>query len=236
MQNFRRALFLGTIGSASIGLWFWHRQTAPFHATVSPQKQQTIKGWGCYPATFQPDRPDAENYQIFHRPNAQKLILGELGISFMRCNILPHSYDAAKNDGSLNANYLDQTLVRQLKMAQKFGIRKYLLTVWSPPTAFKTPPITLGRDKTGRVSRLRPEKEATYCAYVVAVLDYLTKVQKLPKPMAYSIQNEPDFAPDLWDGTQYTAKQWRRVVVQMRRALDKNGYRDVPLIGPECGS
>ncbi len=209
----------------------------PIIATVLPKPQQMIKGWGCYPSTFQLDRPNANNFHIFNRPNAQRLIFKELGMSLMRCNILPRSYDAGKNDGSLDTKYLDASLVRHLEMGRRYGVEKYLLTVWSPPALFKTPSVTTGQDpKTRQPSRLKPEREADYCRYVVRVLDYLTKQKGLRKPVAYSIQNEPGYDPALWDGVAYPADQWRRVFKAMRRALDAGGYRDVPLIGPECGS
>lgn len=211
--------------------------SGPIVATVLPQKQQVLKGWGCYPSTFQLDRPNANNFHIFNRPNAQRLIFKELGMSLMRCNILPRSYDAHKDDGSLDTRYLDASLVRHLEMARHYGVEKYLLTVWSPPALFKDPPVVTGQDpKTHRPSRLKPEREADYCHYVVKVLDYLTKQKGLHKPVAYSIQNEPGYDPTLWDGVAYPAEQWRRVFKAMRHALDAGGYADVPLVGPECGS
>lgn len=206
-------------------------------AIILPQPQQIIKGWGCYPCTYKMDRGNPQNYNIFSRPHAQRLLLKELGISFMRCNILPESYDARQDDGSLNTRYLDATLVRHLKMARHYGMTKYLLTVWSPPAIFKDPPILAGWDrKTHRPAQLRPERESDYCCYVVKTLDYLTKQQGLAKPIAYSIQNEPGAAVPLWDGTVYDARQWQRVCKMMRRALDAGGYRDVPLIGPEAAT
>lgn len=232
------------LASIVVVLLITRNKTAPLEsqtiesatAVVLPQPQQTIKGWGCYPATYQMDRPLPENFHIFNRPNVQRLIFKELGISFMRCNILPGSYDARSDDGSLDTKYLDATLVRHLKLARRYGMSKYLLTVWSPPPVFKNPPITRGQDKAGRPSRLKTEREDDYCRYVVKVLDYLTRGKRLAKPFAYSIQNEPGYDPPLWDGTAYDAAQWRRVFKMMRRALDAGGYKDVLLIGPECGS
>ena len=183
------------------------------------------------------DRGNPENYNIFHRPHVQRLLLKDLGISFMRCNILPESYDAAKDDGSLNTRYLDETLVRQLKMARGWGMTRYLLTVWSPPAIFKDPPIPEGLEqKTHRPVKLKPEREADYCRYVVKTLDYVTKKQGLAKPIAFSIQNEPGAAVPLWDGTVYDAAQWQRVCKKMRRALGAGGYCDVPVIGPEAAT
>lgn len=155
----------------------------------------------------------------------------------MRCEILAGSYDAKKDNGSLDTAYLDASLARQMQIARRFGIDKTLLTVWSPPAIFKDPPTTFGTDpKTKRPAKLRRDREDDYCRYVVRVLDYLTKIKKLPVPVAYSIQNEPGYAAQQWNGTPYEAEQWARVLVLMRRTFDRSGYKKVKLIGPECGS
>ncbi len=205
--------------------------------SISSQPQQTLKGWGIYPCTIQNDRPNAGDFTLWNRPNAQRLIFGELGMSFMRCEILAGSYNSKKDDGSLDTAYLDASLVRQMQIARRFGIEKTLLTVWSPPAIFKDPPTTFGADpKTGRPTRLRRDREEDYCRYVMRVFDYLTKTKKLAAPFAFSIQNEPSYAAAQWKGTPYDAAQWARVFLKMRRTLDENGYRKVNLIGPECGS
>lgn len=229
--------------AGAVGGVLWRRQTSkpapvPIPSvtvlTVLPDRQQTLKGWGIYPCTYQIERPNAGLYHIFDRPNVQRLIFKELGASFIRCNIYPNSYDSKKDNGSLDTKYLDAGLVRHLKLAASYGQYKYLLTVWSPPEVFKDPPTHLGVDgKTQRASVLRPDREADYCRYVVKVLDYLTKQKGFPPPIAYSVQNEPTATPVLWDGTTYTPEQWRRVTIEMRAALDKAGYKNVPLIGPD---
>lgn len=204
--------------------------------TVEPQARQTLKGWGVYPGTYQLERPNPSRYWIFDRPNAQRLIFGELGASYLRCNIYPGSYDSKRDDGSLDLKYLNASLVRYLKLARRFGHKKYILTVWSPPKAFKSPSSHLGVDpKTKAPTYLRRDREADYCRYVVRVLDYVTKVQHLPAPLAFSIQNEPGYTPTLYDGTAYSFSQWRRVTTAMRQALDKGGYKEVKVIGPDAG-
>lgn len=205
--------------------------------TVETTAQQTIKGWGIYPCTIRNDRPNAGDYTLWNRPNAARLIWKELGISFWRCEILPGSYDSARDDGALNIPYLDDSLVRQIRLADSFGRKPYMLSIWSPPASFKEPAVTFGTDpKTKKPARLRPNREDAYCRYIVRVLDHLTKARKLRAPMAFSVQNEPNYAPDLWNGTPYTPDQWQRVTTKMRRVLDESGYRNVKLIGPEGGS
>jgi O-glycosyl hydrolase len=204
--------------------------------SISPTPSHTLKGWGIFPCTIQNDRPNAQNFTIFKRPNAQKLIFGELGMSFMRCEILPGSYDEKKDNGSLDTKYLDESLVQQMNIAKRFGINKTSLSVWSPPAIFKDPPTTFGTDpKSKRVAHLKQSRELDYCRYIVRVFDYLTKTKKLTVPFAFSIQNEPNFAAGEWKGNQYAPAQWQRVFKLMRRELDNGGYKSVQLIGPEGG-
>lgn len=204
-------------------------------ATLEAQPRQTIKGWGIYPCTIQLDRPNTNNFHLFNRPNAQRLLFRELGFSFFRTEILPGSYDARRDDGSLDVAYLDASLVRWLRLARGYEHSKYILSVWSPPAPFKDPPVTRGQNK-GIAARLRPDREDDYCRYIVAVLDHLTKKRGQAVPFAFSIQNEPDAAPALWNGTVVEGEQWRRVAKKMRAALDSGGYSDVQLIGPEGGT
>lgn len=209
---------------------------APTVLTISPAPQQTIKGWGIYPCTIQNDRPDAGLFTLWHRPNAAKLIWKELGISFWRCEITPGSYNSKRDDGSLDEAYLRDSLERQLRLGASFGAKPYILSIWSPPAAFKSPPTTLGVDrKTRQVSSLRPEREADFCRFVAHVLLHI-QGHGLALPLNLSVQNEPNFASPGWNGTAYSPAQWKRVLVQMRRTLDQSGLQSVGLIGPEGGS
>jgi O-glycosyl hydrolase len=204
--------------------------------TIETTARQTIKGWGIYPCTIRNDRPNATDYTLWNRPNAARLIWKELGISFWRCEILPGSYDAGKDDGSLDIRTLDESLVRQIRLGDSFGHKPYILSIWSPPAPFKAPAITFGTDpKTKKPAHLRPDREDAYCHYIVRVLDHLTKARKLRPPMAFSVQNEPNYASDLWNGTPYEPAQWQRVTKKMRRALNQGGYSNIQLIGPEGG-
>lgn len=204
--------------------------------TVSPAPQQTIRGWGIYPCTIQNDRANADLYTLWNRPNAARLIWHDLNPTFWRCEILPGSYDATRDDGSLDRKYLDESLARQIQLARSFGQTRYILSVWSPPAPFKSPPTTRGIDpKTKRDSFLRRERESDYCRFVARVLSYL-KQKKLPLPFALSVQNEPGFAAPLWNGTAMKPEQWARLIIEMRAVLDENGFQNVQLIGPEGGS
>jgi O-glycosyl hydrolase len=235
----RLVIHLVGLGAAFISSGCRAKQPTPQTTVlrIETTKRQTIKGWGIYPCTIRNDRPNADLYTLWKRPNAQRLIFKDLGASLIRSEIPPGSYDAKRDDGSLDEKYLDASLVRQLRIAQRFGHRRYFLSVWSPPALFKSPATTLGQDpKTRREAHLRPDRETAYCRYVVRVFDYLTKRKGLAAPIAFSLQNEPNFGAPLWDGTPYGAAQWQRVALRMRRALDAGGYEKVALIGPEAGS
>ena len=211
-------------------------QPAPAVLTIDPAPQQTILGWGVYPCTIRNDRVNAELYTLWHRPNAARLIWRDLHPTFWRCEILPGSYDARRDDGSLDVKYLDESLGRQIRLGRSYGQTRYILSVWSPPAPFKSPPTTLGVDpKTKRAAVLKPAREGDYCRFVARVLKQL-QTEKLPIPFALSVQNEPDYAAPLWNGTQLTPTQWARLVVKMRAVLDENGFGKVQIIGPDAGN
>lgn len=209
---------------------------APTVLTVSPQPQQTTRGWGIYPCTIQNDRPNPNDFTLWHRPNASRLIWRELGASFFRCEILPGSYDARRDDGSLDLPYLRASLERQLRLGASFGQTKFVLSIWSPPAPFKTPPTTLGIDpKTKRASTLRREREGDLCRFIACVLLGL-KRDGCALPLALSVQNEPNYASPLWNGCAYSPTQWARVLKTLRAELDRSGLQRVQLLGPEGGS
>ena len=234
MSRFALLRFLPLIAFAIAGCAA--PKTAPAVLTIDSAPQQTIRGWGIYPCTIRNDRPNAQLYTLWKRPNAARLIWRDLGATYWRSEILPGSYDARRDDGSLDVKYLDESLVRQIKLAKSYGQTRYILSVWSPPAPFKSPATTLGVDpKTKRVAVLRPDREADYCRFIVRVLKHL-QTEKLPLPFAFSVQNEPNYAPDLWNGTQLTPAQWQRLTIEMRAELDKSGFKNIEIIGPEGGS
>ncbi len=229
LLRFLPLIFLPLVGCAA-------SKPAPAVLTISPNPQQTIMGWGIYPCTIQNARANSELYTLWKRPNAARLIWRDLNPTYWRSEILPASYNAKRDDGSLDAKYLDESLVRQIELARSFGKTYYMLSVWSPPAPFKSPPTTLGTDpKTKRTAVLRPEREGDYCRYIVRVLKHL-QTKRLPLPFALGVQNEPNYAPELWNGTRLSPAQWRRLTIEMRAVLDKNGFKNIQLIGPEGGS
>ena len=169
-------------------------------------------------------------------PNAARLIWRDLNATYWRSEILPGSYDSKRDDGSLDVKYLDESLGRQIKLAKSYSQTRYILSVWSPPAPFKTPATSKGTDpKTKTVAVLRPSREADYCRFVARVLKHLQS-EKLPLPFAFSVQNEPNYAPNLWNGTRLSPAQWQQLIIEMRAALDKSGFKNIQIIGPEGGS
>ena len=230
MRHFALAFLLPSLIGCAVP------QPAPAVLTIDAAPQQTIRGWGIYPCTIRNDRADAELYTLWRRPNAARLIWRDLNITYWRSEILPGSYDARRDEGSLDLKYLDESLVRQIKLAKSYNQTRYILSVWSPPAPFKSPATTLGTDpKTKRAAVLRPSREGDYCHFVVRVLKHL-QTRKLPLPLALSVQNEPNYAPDGWNGTQLSPAQWQRLTIRMRAQLDVSGFKNIELIGPEGGS
>jgi O-glycosyl hydrolase len=206
----------------------------PVHAEILPEKRQAIKDWGAYPAFLRTDWPSGGRHHILDKPDVQQMVYKDLGITLMRTSFFPKSYDEKKDDGTLNTAYLDQTIVAHVRTAQENGVKRYIVSIWSPPPVMKDPPIEEGRDKDGKPSRLRPEREDDYVRYVVNVLDHL-KQRGVGAPVAFSVQNELTY-PARWDGCKYEPEQYVRVVKKMRRALDAAGYKDTLIFGPESGS
>jgi O-glycosyl hydrolase len=203
------------------------RANAQYQATVSSQPQQTIKGWGVFPAW--PDWPAGED--ILKSPAIQKALYKELGITLIRVRIFHDSYNNALDDGSLDTSFLDRTLVKHLQIAKKNGITQYFTSTWSPPVPMKKCNTWKGKCPDGSANSLKPEREDDYVRYNVKVLKYL-KSKGLGLPVAFSIQNEPDAAVD-WDGCVYSKEQFQRVVKKMRAAFDANGLQSVKIHGPE---
>ena len=173
---------------------------------------------------------------LWKRPNAARLIWRDLHPTYWRCEILPGSYDAKRDDGSLDIKYLDESLVRQIKLARSYDQTRYILSVWSPPAPFKSPATTLGVDpRTKRAAVLRTDREGDYCRFVARVLKQLQN-ENLPLPFALNVQNEPNYAAQGWNGTQLSPARWQRLIIAMRAVLDAQGFSNIQLIGPEGGS
>lgn len=227
--------------------------------TVTSQTNQTIKGWGVFPAYHRATDWGAGS-SIVARPNSlgstnkiniQNALYTELGVSIVRADLSPSYYKESAPDG-LDTYYLGD-LVAHLQAAKSKGISEYMLSVWSPPWQFKTPARIEGGfwrlkgDGTNKVdwydgignnaayekvsTSLREDRESQFVTFYAKAVKYLT-TQGLDAPVAVSLQNEPRWDPP-YDGCVYAAPQYTRVAIALRTALNGEGLSSVKIIGPE---
>lgn len=164
------------------------------------------------------------------------MLLKDSGITLIRVDLQPRLYDDTNDDGSLRPSALGD-LARQIGVARDNGVPNYIALVWSAPVAMKDPPQLEGeveKDGVKVQSHLRADREGDYVAYLVNVLSAI-KAKGLPLPVGLSIQNELTSATK-WDGTVWTPEQYRRVIVQMRAALDAAEMQSVVTQGPEAAT
>lgn len=183
---------------------------------------QPITGWGCFPGFID------WGAGIGNDKKLQDEIYRDLGMTVVRVKIYPH-YD--NPDGTLNLHEIDRNIAHQIETFRSYGITKWIITTWSPPTFMKTFNDTLGI-VNGQPNRLKPEFEEAYVKFYTKVLVYLRDVKKLGTPVYATIQNEPDYAA-IWDGCPYEPEQWRRVTKKLRKALDEANLTMVKIHGPD---
>jgi len=197
-------------------------------AIISSNPSQTFKGWGF--------TPTPRYNTLVGRPQIAEAIYS-LEPDFVRFAL----DDSFKADGSINAAGVDK-LADNIKIAQEHGTQDYILSLWSPPRNFKNTRVNAGfADKNGNKrydagetrSTLLPQYEDAFVAAYVNALRALQS-QGVGLPKAISIQNEGDWSPP-WAGNRYSGEQWRRVVKLMRTELNKAGFQEVIIHGPESG-
>lgn len=189
---------------------------------LSSERRQKILGWGCFPGWV------AWDEKIGTDKTLQDAVYRELGINVVRIPVMP---EYAHRDGSLNIKLIDKYLVTQIETALRYGVRKWIVTTWSPPSFMKT--IDDDRDTVnGEANHLKPECEDDFVKYYACVLAYLRDVKSLPLPLYASVQNEPD-AMVTWPGCVYPPAQWRRVVKKFRKALDAEKLSSIKIHGTD---
>jgi O-glycosyl hydrolase len=195
--------------------------TAWFYAN----QLQEIKGWGVYPA--------AGGNPFWDAPAIQNAIYG-LGVTHIRDQIDPALYVSGTTVQNmvLNTALLNQYIAK-IQTAKSQGISAYILSVWSPPAAWKTNGSILGT-YNGVVGSLQPWAEPYFVAFVTKVMLALQQ-SSIGLPVAFSIQNEPEQAPTSYGGCSYTVAQWQQVIQDMRGSFDYNGLGSIVLFGPETG-
>ena len=211
------------VSALFIGAFQANAQT---QATVLSQDNQAIEGWGAFPSYFRRDW--GSQWHMFSRPAIASAVLDSLGLSTLRLDIQPRFYNSV-------TGLLDETqlidLKDQIKLWTVRSKTDYMISIWSPPAAFKNPAHINGTDQSGVVTNLRVDKEADYIQFIVRVLTWV-KNESLPLPVALSLQNEPTYAPS-YDGCTYDSIQYARVNINLRSALNSAGMQSVQLIGGE---
>lgn len=189
---------------------------------LSSERRQRILGWGCFPGWV------AWDEKIGTDKTLQDAVYRDLGMNVLRIPIMP---EYAHRDGSLNVELIDKYLVAQIQTALEYGVTKWIVTTWSPPSFMKT--IDDDRDTVnGEVNHLKPEYEDDFVKYYARVLAYLRDVKKVPLPLYAALQNEPD-AIVTWPGCVYPPDQWRRVVKKFRKALDAEKLSSIKIHGTD---
>lgn len=199
---------------------------AEYKASVLKENYQTIRYWGCFPSYFRSDW--GEEWHLFGRPEIQKAVFQELGVNLIRVDLQPRCYD--ETTGELNPTAMSD-LKKQLEIARSFGIKEYMISIWSPPAVMKDPPDINGRTPDGKNTSLRKDKESDFIRYCIQALKWLES-EGVGLPVAFSFQNEPTHNPT-YDACVYEGEQYVRMVKKFKKALVKNKLDTVKLIAGE---
>ena len=200
-------------------------------AVLNPQWGQKIKGWGLYPA--------GEKGGFTGYPAAQAAVYG-MHETFIRDKLDGKLYVSGTTLSNMviDTATLD-TWITKWQAAKSAGIPNLMLSIWSPPAAFKTNNSVSGDlnndhnlGDTTNVGYLRGGQETTFVFFVVKVLQYVQS--KGITPVAISMQNEPNKLVT-YDGCLYTNRysQYQYVVKTASYYLTHNGLSTVQVIGPE---
>ncbi|MCL2771876.1 MAG: glycosyl hydrolase [Oscillospiraceae bacterium] len=189
-----------------------------YNITLTGELQQEITDWGVF---FGSDSSGTDGRTLL-----KDAVFKDMGITNYRIELYGECGGPNK---TLDYDRLNQ-VASAIKSGCEYGIKKYLLSVWTPPPEFKTNNSISGLNADGTDASLKVENEQDYCDYIVKCLDYFTKDLGLPKPYAFDLQNEPENVAD-YQSCLYTPEQYVRVAKLMRKTLDAAGYTDVPLIG-----
>lgn len=196
-----------------------------YDVTISSQDEQTVKGWGVFPAW---NRSDWTRHFI-DKTGAQEALYEDLGVTLFRV-MIPVS--AGDGDGNLVFSRM-QEMSDLIQNAHSYGQHDYMISVWSPPVGMKTHPTVNGWTGTEHV-RLLPEKEETYANYLVDAIEWLI-ADGASAPKAISFQNEPlsmimsEWC--YWGGEN--GQQFQRFAKLLRSKLDQAGLNSVQLLAPE---
>jgi O-glycosyl hydrolase len=200
-------------------------------AVLNPQWQQQVKGWGLYPAGEDGG---------FNGHSAAATAVYSMNETFIRDKLDGRLYVSGT---TLSNMVIDTTTlnlwITKWEAAKTAGVPNLMLSVWSPPAAFKTNGSLDGYINgdtvladSNNVGYLKTGAETSYVFFLVKVLEYAKS--KGITPVALSIQNEPNKLVT-YDGCLYTNRysQWQYVVKTAAYYLSANGLSGVAVIGPE---
>lgn len=144
--------------------------------TIGNDTYQTVEGWGLFPYFPLSSLTDGDI-----ETQADKKLFKESGINIFRTELVAECGTSA---GQIDSSKLD-ILANQIKAAASYGVSKYLLTIWSPPTYMKEIIQTGGGSYR---LHLRSDSYDTFCSYIIQCLTYLQN-QGCTMPTAISLQN-----------------------------------------------
>jgi len=204
---------------------------ATHSVTVSSVDSQTMKGWGAFPSYFRSDwnaESGTQNFTIFNKTQIQNALYSELGLNIIRVDLQPRSFNSTT--WGLDTTALND-LKQQIQIARSYGITQYVVSVWSPPAAMKSPADIRAVTPSGQVTHLRSDMEDAFVQYAADALNWLDQ-QGLGKAAAFSLQNEPS-ATVGYDGCIYDQTQYQRVLVKLKNKFNSSGLSGVKVFGAE---
>ncbi len=196
--------------------------------TLSSTNRQTITGWGTFPS-YAHSNWGAVNQSVANRYIARDRIF-ELAFNYIRLELASNTYNTSQPN-NLDPGAMQQ-LVSQIQMAKGMGVNNWIMTVWSPPAAFKNPQFTSGQ-QNGVVSYFNTAFTTQFCQYYANVLSYLNQ-NGCGTPVMISLQNEPDYIV-AYDGCSYNSyADYLNILSPMRTALNNAGLTSVHIGGTEA--
>jgi O-glycosyl hydrolase len=200
------------------------RSTGASTAAFTAAPSQVIKGWGIYPASG--------TGAFWQKPAIQTAVYA-MGATMVRDRLDPALYVSGSTMSNMVINQtLLQGYITKIQAAKAAGVTGYMLTVWSPPAAFKTN-NSIDGDSAGNVGTLRASSEPAFVAFLTTVIKAL-QLSAIGAPLTLSVQNEPEKLVT-YAGATYTPALWQQVIQDTRTSFDGNGLAAITLFGPETG-
>jgi len=186
--------------------------------TIDEQKTfQVIEGFGAFNTlSFWQNRSDTAKY---------RLLADDLGLSMMRFELPPTFCPSKDSSYDLNGRVFGgpdmQHNFKDVRGLQKYGIKKFIASIWSPPAWMKTRNKDHQGPTTSNGGHLRKdayEAFGAYCAEYCKVFEAQTGIPLF----AISLQNEPEFA-EPYNSCVYTPDEMRETLRAVGRAFKKEG-------------